>query len=123
MRAVKLIQGLKSDNYFDKLRELGLFSMVRKRLRGDLIECFKILKGIDRVKKDNFFQTRESSGNIRGHRLKLYKKQCRTDLRRFFFSNRVINIWNSLPAEVVESCTLGSFKSSMDSLFNKICIV
>ena len=123
MRAVRLIQGLKSDNYFDKLRELGLFSMVRRRLRGDLIECFKILKGMDRVQKDNFFQTRESSGSMRGHRFKLYKKQCRTDLRKFFFTNRVVDIWNSLPAEVVESSTLGSFKSSVDKFFNKIGIV
>ena len=48
-----------------------------------------------------------------GHHMKLQKKSSRTDIRKFFFSNRVVNSWNALPAEVVESSTVEAFKRKL----------
>ena len=58
-----------------------------RRLRGDLIEVFKILKGYENIDQEVFFDMSQSS--LRGHSLKLNKKRVRLDVAKFSFSNRV----------------------------------
>jgi hypothetical protein len=111
-RAVAMIRGLNSNTYEDKLKELGLFSLEKRRLRGDLIETYKILNELDIVGKTSLFQFRISG--TRGHKFKLYKQPSRTNVRKFFFSNRVIDRWNGLPSAVVESTSLSMFKMRLD---------
>jgi len=64
-----------------------------QKIRGDLIETFKILTSREEnVDSEIFFQLADSSRHTRGHRLKtLYKTHCRLDVRKFFFSQRVVN--------------------------------
>ena len=64
-----------------------------RRLRGDMIEVFKIVKGFTNVDPGRFFQM--SFTNLRGHRLKLYKKHVRTNTGKYFFSNRIVNTLNA----------------------------
>jgi len=74
---------------------------LERRLRGDLIEAYKIIDGIERVDEDNFFAAAPGSRGLRGHNRKLFKPKCRTTARMTFFSSRVINDWNNLPQEVI----------------------
>ena len=117
--ATKMIPGLNHVNYEDRLRTLDLFSMERRRLRGDLIETFKITKGFTNVPKDSLFNPAPRVGT-RGHQLKLKKPHSRLQLRANFFSVRVINAWNKLPNELVNLNTVECFKKTLDRKWKDI---
>ena len=112
-RATKLIPNLRHLPYKDRLEALRLPSLSYRRRRGDMLQAFKILKGIDRVDPGQFFVSADQS-NTRGHSLKLVKQRARSSLRQYTFSQRVVNDWNALPAHVVDSPTLNTFKSRLD---------
>ena len=112
--ATKMIEGQRGKTYIVRPNSLGLFSLERRRLRGDMIETFKIMKGFTGIKiGDLFTETLES--RTRGHTCKLLKKRCRLNLRKYFFSNRVINGWNSLPRELVGLESVHTFKAALDA--------
>lgn len=114
-RFVRLISNLQPSSYEEKLKELNLFSMKKRRLRGDLIEVYKILNNIDNL-SNNFFK-KVVNNRTRGHSLKLKKDRCYSDIRKYFFSQRAINHWNNLPENVVTAPSLDSFKNSLDNYF------
>ena len=87
---------------------LNLFKLHKRILRGDLIEAFKFIKGINKVNYKRLFRV-SLVNRTKGPKWKLAKKKFRTDIRilRSIFSRRVINVWNSLPGHVVEAETPG----------------
>ena len=99
----------------ERLRALNLPSLEYRRRRGDMIQVFKIIHGLDRIPSDTFFE--HSSANTRGHSLKLTKHRCLTKLRQDAFSQRIINDWNSLPEEVVNAPSVNSFKTRLDRVW------
>jgi hypothetical protein len=86
--------------------------MTYRRVRGDLIETYKYTHGYYR--NENVF-TLDTEKNTRGHQFKLKKPRCRTSQRQHFFSQRVIDRWNNLPAEIAEAPTMNSFKNRLDT--------
>jgi ribonuclease P/MRP protein subunit RPP40 len=104
--------GSKGKGYEDRLQMLGLKTLETRRIRGDLIEVFNILRGIDNVDERLFFS--KAISNTRGHDLKLYKHSCRLDCRKYCFSHRVVEIWNILPDSAVTCITVNSFKNRID---------
>ena len=112
-RATKLIPSLRRLSYEDRLRELNMFSFERRCERGDMIEVYKIFNGLDDVNASKFFEL-DDDNRTRGHFLKIKKKQCRLDVRKNFFTNRVVDPWNKLPEHVISSSSLSSFKSRLD---------
>ena len=114
-RATKLVSELKHLPY--EQRHLRLPSLYHRQKRGNMIQTFKIIKGIDRIDTSNCFEFSRSF--TRGHKYKLQKKSCRLDVRKYFFSNRVVNDWNSLPNNVVDSETVNQFKDRLDGHWKK----
>ena len=112
-RLTKMIPRLRNMPYEDRLKNLNLFSLSKRRMRGDLIEMFKIFKGFDNMNAENYF-TLDQSNTRRRHDLKVIGKRFSSDEAKHFFFNRVVNVWNSLPSIVIESNTVATFKNRLD---------
>jgi len=84
-------------------------------VHADLIEVFKIARGLSSIRIEAFFEL-DNKGITRGHQWKLKKKQCNTDLRQNFFSEKVINMWNN-PDQNIASAT--RFKNRLQKTRDK----
>jgi hypothetical protein len=117
-RATRMIVKDENKTYEERLQILNWTTLETRRLRGDLIQTFKILKGLDKVDSSMYFV--KSSTGLRGHSLKLFKSGSRLDIRRFFFSQRVVDEWNRLPESAIQCQTVNNFKSKLDlHLYNR----
>jgi len=105
--------------YEERLRHLQLPTLKYRRMRGDMIEAYKIFKGIYDCETTGWLteKHRERPYDMRNHKFSIYQSQIRYDLRKFCFSNRIISLWNSLPDRVVSADTVNSFKSRLDRLW------
>ena len=120
-RATKTLPNLKHLSYVERLKKLKLPCLKYRRIRGDLIEVYKIITGsYDEHILKNILKTKEDSGvrhSRRGHNFMLRTQTYKTKYRKNFFSLRITNIWNKLPHHVVNASSLNSFKNSVDRYF------
>jgi hypothetical protein len=117
-RVTKLIPEIKHLTYPERLRKLNLNTLIYRSKRNDRIQTFRILKGIDDLDKNMFFEL-DSRRVTRGHELKLIKPRVDTRTRQNSFSQRVINNWNALPNEAIECITVNSFKTQLSKAWIK----
>ncbi len=118
-KIVAAVTGLKSKDYRERLAEMGMTTLEKRRLQLDLQQTFKILSGNDNVDWRDWFEkmpepeerqyrTRASEGGLR-----LRRGQLRLEVRRNFFSQRVVEKWNNLPASTRRSANMTQFKSEL----------
>ena len=112
-RMTKLIPRLRNKPYEERLNELNLFSLTKRSLRGDLIEVFKIIKGIENMDMEKYF-TIDTSNITRNNGYKIVGKRFQTNEAKHFFFNRVVNVWNGLPSNVIDCSTTEIFKKRLD---------
>ena len=117
-RATKIVTGLRHLPYGERLRKLKLISLIRRRERGDLIETFKIIKNLEGISEAFFIP--EIYEGLRGHGLKLFRERARLEVRKNFFTQRVITAWNNLPEEVVNKNTVNGFKNALDRHWERL---
>ena len=111
--ATRMVAGQRGKSYQNRLRDLNLFSLNRRRMRGDLIETFKIVKGLSGLKMDNLFTFIQERGT-RGHGFRLQRTHSRLNIRSQYFTNRVIPLWNRLPEVAVNCVNVAAFKKMID---------
>jgi len=107
-RATKIIRGLEHLSYEDRLRQLGLFSLEKRRLWGDLIATFQYLKGAYKKDGKNIFN-RACCNRSGSNGFELRAGRYRLDIRQIWFMIRVVKHWNRLPREAVEAPFLETF--------------
>ena len=117
---------VRGDTYEEKLKDCGLVLLVERRLRGDMIEVFKVMKGISRVKKEEWFEmveegqrnTRQNAevegGAVERRQDVIRKERFKLDVRKNFFTVRVADVWNRLPTHVKNASNVNMFKSRID---------
>jgi len=110
-RATMMIRGLEHLSYEERLRELGLFSLKKRRLRGDLLKAYKYLKGGCQEDGARLFSV-EPRDRSRGNGCKPKHKKFHLNIRKNFFTLRLTEYWNRLPRGVVES--LDIFKTHLN---------
>ena len=113
MRATKLVRKIKHLSYSERLRKLKLPTLKFRRVRGDMIEVYKVVSGTYDEAANLELEFNKYSAT-RGNGFKLYKGQVKYDLRKYFFTNRIVDVWNSLPENVVSADSVNSFKNRLD---------
>ena len=126
-RAVRAMTDVRGDTYEEKLRDAGLTTLKERRIRGDLIEAFKSIKGFNNINRDEWFDlrsreesrpTRANSTIENGQEVRkkdvLYMPKTKKETRANFFTIRVVEKWNELPEEVKAANTVNSFKNKYD---------
>jgi len=111
---------MKNLSYSQRLSKLELYSLERRRLRGDLIEMYTILTGKEDVNCQHFFQPARDCYGLRGHSLKIFVHRSRLNCRKYFFSQRSVGEWNRLPQEVVDAPSVNAFKNRLDHFWTDV---
>jgi len=120
-RFTKRLPGLWNTTYTERLNVLGLERLDVRRLRLDLILAYKMMFGLVNLDSSQFFQLSHNT-KTRGHEYKLYTPAVHSDLRKYFFANRIIHVWNDIPQNT-DFSSLRTFKSAVYKLdLTKYCI-
>ena len=102
-------------SYDERRAALGIKTLENRRLYNDILMCFRIIHGFVDIDFHEFFEFNRGR-HLRGHCQKLVLPKFRKNCRKNDFACRIINAWNALPAEVVESSTLFSFKRKLNTI-------
>ena len=116
-RVTKLVPGMSDWTYEARCKELKLPTLKQRRLRGDLIETFKILNGYEGADYKKFFELRDGSTRSNGWKLKK-REHITSQVREGWFAIRVVNPWNSLPRNVVTAPSIKTFKTRLDEFLD-----
>ena len=121
-RASRMIPEIKGLTYEERLGKMGLTTLATRRYRGDMLEVFKLVKGLEGIEAEELFTYNTSTYTTRGHTHKLEIGHSRLDVRKKFFTRRVLGPWNRLPPHVVSPSTTDGFKRTNDRHIMKTVI-
>ena len=117
-RATKQLPSMKGMTYEERLRKLKLPTLSYRRIRGGMIEVYKMLHGKYDQKAGNLLKLWPEHSlrtGTRGNSKKLFTRRARLDVRKHSSGVRVVQVWNSLPEKVVSANSLNTFKNRLDN--------
>ena len=117
MRATRMVQQLKNLSYEARLRRLNLPTLKYRRLRGDMIQVYNIVSG-KHTTNPTVDLNLSNVSNTRGNMYKLQLTHVHYNLRKHFFSNRIVAVWNSLPNIIVNAESTNKFKNRLDRFWS-----
>ena len=109
-----MVPELRELSYEDRLKKLNLTTLEERRVRGDMIETYKIISGKENINSDKFFQLRPDRKGPRAIDKKIFKKYAKKEVRRYSFALRVTNGWNGLTNDIVKARKTSEFKARLD---------
>ena len=113
--ATKIITELAEMPYEERLRAMELTTLEQRRERGDLIQVYKLVNGMDEVDNEKLILREEGTKrSTRSHSKKLMKGRCLRDVKKYSFPQRCIEAWNNLSEDVVSATSVHSFKEKLD---------
>ena len=115
-RAKKLVKELEHLDYPSRLRTLDLPSLVYRRRRADMLQIYRIIRGIDKLDKDKFIEL-VGQTTTRGHSFKIFKPRTKSRIKYNTLGLREVSDWNSLSEEVVEADNINQFKNRLEALW------
>jgi hypothetical protein len=118
-RATKIIPTLRNLTYTTRLKMLNLPTLAYRRLRGDLIQVYRIMHGFTDIQPQKLFIMEARVDGLRGHSYKVQKSRNKERIRQNCFSQRIVNLWNKLPGHIVNSKSTNIFKNGIDSFLSK----
>ncbi|KFV92211.1 hypothetical protein N327_07650, partial [Fulmarus glacialis] len=118
-RATKMIRGMERLSYEERLRELGLFSLEKRRFWEDLIAAFQYLKEAHKKDGGKLF-SRACCDRTKGNGFKLKEGRFKLDTRNKFFTVRVVKHWDRLPREMVNAPSLETLKVWLDGALSNL---
>ena len=127
-RLIKMISNVKGESYEEKLTDAGLTTLKERRERGDMIETFKVMKGLCRANKNEWFNIQTYNDMTRATRTTtsvteqgqtrrediIFREHVRLETRKNFFCIRVTQNWNEIPDEIRNQKSINGFKNSYD---------
>ena len=114
-RAIRMVSGLKSASYEERLQELNMTTLEERRHQADMQYVYKVLTGREDVDKDQWFIMASEAARttrVTAHKLNVRVRHGRLDVRRNFFSVRVAGLWNSIPGHIKDLKTVAGFKTA-----------
>ncbi|PKU37403.1 hypothetical protein llap_12292 [Limosa lapponica baueri] len=114
-----MIRGLEQLSYEDRLRELGLFSLEKIRLQGDLIAAFQNLKGAYRKDGEGLF-SRARSNTMSGNCFRLEQGRFRLDIRKKVLYNEGGETLEQVAQRCGAGPSLETFKVRLDEALSNL---
>jgi len=114
-----MMGGLEALCWEERLGELGLLSLGKRRLRGDLIAVFQYLKGTNKKTGEGLLR-RVCRDRTRGNGFKLKEVRFRLDIRKKFSTVSVVKLWPRVPREAVSAPSLAVFKARLDGAWSSL---
>ena len=103
----------------ERLKELGVFILEKRRLCGDLIAAFQYLKGGHKKERDRLF-SKVCCDRKGGNGFERKEGRFRLDIKNKFLIIRVVRHWDKLPREVVDTLFLETFKERLDQALSNL---
>ena len=103
-------------DYMARINHLQLESLELRRIYNDMTMVFKIVHKFTDLNDSNLLIMCNTTHNTRGHAFKLKTRSFRLDIARNQFCNRVVPLWNSLPAHVVNKPSPKLFKAALRNI-------
>ena len=125
-KAVGMISGLRSTDYKEKLQELGMWTLKKRRVKFDLVQMYKIAQNIGEIQTSiKLYQDRETrqSTRLQTDPLNIIKPRSNLEVRKNFFTVRIADLWNAVPSDLKNARNVNVFKKSvagwMEDKFNE----